>query len=99
MAFEVDDDLPGLGQFYCLECARHFDSNDTLDKHKLSKLHKRRWDYCYHDIDIITNLIFLRLKDVAQPQYSQEEADKAAGMGKQILPTLRHHTWYIRNNI
>ena len=27
-----------------------------------------------------------RLQDVAQPQYSQEEADRAAGMTKEVLP-------------
>ena len=42
MAFEVDDDLPGLGQHYCVECARHFQDSVTLRQHKLTKVHKRR---------------------------------------------------------
>ncbi|KCV69692.1 hypothetical protein H696_04099 [Fonticula alba] len=37
-----DEDLPGLGQFYCLECARYFEGPDHLSKHKLSKQHKQR---------------------------------------------------------
>lgn len=41
--FPLDDDLPGLGQFYCLECARHFVDDFTLKKHINSKLHKRRY--------------------------------------------------------
>ena len=42
LQFEADEDLPGLGQFYCTECARHFISQETLDIHKKSKIHKRR---------------------------------------------------------
>lgn len=30
-----------------------------------------------------------RLKDVAQAQYSQKEADWAAGMSKEILPSIK----------
>ena len=68
ISFEVDDDLPGLGQFYCIVCARHFNDAITLDIHKSTKDHKRR------------------LKDVAQKQYSQKEAEWASGKSKEILP-------------
>ena len=30
------------GQFYCLECARHFNDQHALDEHRISKVHKRR---------------------------------------------------------
>jgi len=39
---EEDMDLPGMGQFYCIECSRHFVNQDSLDKHKVSKQHKSR---------------------------------------------------------
>ena len=42
MSFEEDDNLPGLGNFYCVYCARHFADLVTLDRHKLTKAHKRR---------------------------------------------------------
>jgi hypothetical protein len=42
LAFELDDDLPGLGQYYCTPCARHFDNQVTLDCHIATKQHKRR---------------------------------------------------------
>jgi bud site selection protein 20 len=42
MSFEVDDDLTGLGQHYCIHCARHFADEITLDRHKGTKAHKRR---------------------------------------------------------
>lgn len=42
MKFELDDDLPGQGQFYCTPCARHFTDQQTKATHIKSKLHKRR---------------------------------------------------------
>lgn len=32
----------GAGQHYCVSCARHFISKDTLERHQSSKPHKRR---------------------------------------------------------
>ncbi|RKO97379.1 hypothetical protein CXG81DRAFT_4963, partial [Caulochytrium protostelioides] len=37
-----DPDLPGGGQFYCMECARHFMGEPELAIHRRGKLHKRR---------------------------------------------------------
>jgi len=37
-----DADLPGGGLYYCVETARHFISQDALDKHKKSKQYKQR---------------------------------------------------------
>lgn len=42
MTFELDEDLPGMGQFYCLQCARHFVDELTLRQHEQTKIHKRR---------------------------------------------------------
>eukprot|EP00596_Hydrurales_sp_CCMP1899_P010978 CAMPEP_0119041556 /NCGR_PEP_ID=MMETSP1177-20130426/12549_1 /TAXON_ID=2985 /ORGANISM="Ochromonas sp, Strain CCMP1899" /LENGTH=126 /DNA_ID=CAMNT_0007007701 /DNA_START=52 /DNA_END=429 /DNA_ORIENTATION=+ len=42
MAFEVDDDLPGLGQFYCTPCGRHFFDEASLTTHASSRGHVRR---------------------------------------------------------
>ena len=43
MAFEVDDDLPGLGQFYCTPCGRHFFDQASLTSHADSRGHIRRY--------------------------------------------------------
>ena len=43
LTFENSDDLPGLGQHYCIECARHFADKDTLENHQKTKVHKRRY--------------------------------------------------------
>ncbi|XP_072976069.1 zinc finger C2H2 protein ECU02_0310 [Typha angustifolia] len=37
-----DEDLPGLGQFYCLHCDRYFASEGVMDEHFRSKRHKKR---------------------------------------------------------
>ena len=61
---EKDEDLPGQGQFYCVECARYFQNATGLKDHLKSKPHKKR------------------LKELKEKPYSQEEAERAAGMTK-----------------
>lgn len=60
----LDEDLPGQGQFYCVECSRYFINKPSLDDHLKSKPHKKR------------------LKELKETPYSQEEAERAAGMTK-----------------
>jgi len=38
----VDEELPGLGQYYCLTCARYFTTAEVLKQHKMTKVHKRK---------------------------------------------------------
>lgn len=38
----IDFDLPGLGQHYCVECARYFVDAAALKAHKRTKQHKNR---------------------------------------------------------
>ena len=38
----IDPDLPGLGQHYCVSCARYFVDSKALVDHKKTKPHKRR---------------------------------------------------------
>jgi hypothetical protein len=56
---------PGLGQHYCVECAKHFESDEALKSHWKSKVHKRR------------------CRALREPAYTQEEADRAAGLGRE----------------
>lgn len=39
---EKDEDLPGQGQFYCVECSRYFINEKGLSDHNKSKPHKKR---------------------------------------------------------
>ncbi|KAF2660612.1 hypothetical protein K491DRAFT_688059 [Lophiostoma macrostomum CBS 122681] len=36
------EDLPGLGQWYCKECAKWFESEANFGAHQKGKVHKRR---------------------------------------------------------
>ena len=37
----LNEDLPGLGQFYCIECDRHFITLAAINRHKTQKSHKK----------------------------------------------------------
>ncbi|KAJ1907939.1 hypothetical protein LPJ81_000433 [Coemansia sp. IMI 209127] len=39
---EPDEDLPGLGQFYCVECSKYFVDERGQHEHRRSREHKRR---------------------------------------------------------
>jgi bud site selection protein 20 len=38
----INEDLPGLGQHYCVFCARYFIDKSSLEVHIKSKEHKKR---------------------------------------------------------
>ncbi|KAF1877913.1 hypothetical protein Lal_00038223 [Lupinus albus] len=38
----VDEDLPGMGQYYCLHCDRYFANVTVRDEHFKTKRHKKR---------------------------------------------------------
>lgn len=38
----LDETKPGLGQYYCVECAKYFENQLSLDRHNKGKVHKRR---------------------------------------------------------
>lgn len=39
---EEDETLPGMGQYYCVQCAKYFFDNTSLKGHIRGKVHKRR---------------------------------------------------------
>lgn len=39
---EIDLDVTGFAQFYCLHCAKHYINQRALDDHFKTKVHKRR---------------------------------------------------------
>lgn len=41
-ATKAPEDLPGLGRWYCVECAKWFETEGSLVGHKKGKPHKRR---------------------------------------------------------
>jgi bud site selection protein 20 len=63
-----NDELPGGGQYYCVETGMHFIDAKALADHKKSRYYKRR------------------CKELKEEKYTQESAEFAAGMTKEILP-------------
>ena len=43
---ELDEYKPGLGQHYCLTCARYFISTQAITEHFRTKEHKKRMKTC-----------------------------------------------------
>ena len=41
-ATKAREDLPGLGKWYCTECAKWYESETNFEAHKKGKGHKRR---------------------------------------------------------
>ncbi len=39
---DINEDLPGLGQHYCITCARHFINDHAIQIHYKTKEHKKR---------------------------------------------------------
>lgn len=42
-AIKPAEDLPGLGRWYCIECAKWFEGEHSLVQHRRGKNHKRRF--------------------------------------------------------
>ena len=59
---EKDDELPGQGQHYCLNCARYFVSEKAIKDHFNTKEHKKRMKrmkekaYTHEDADLYGGL-------------------------------------------
>jgi bud site selection protein 20 len=39
---QFNEDLPGLGKYYCISCEKYFIGKTAMEDHNKSKLHKRR---------------------------------------------------------
>lgn len=39
---DLNEELPGLGQYYCIECASYYVNKRSLTEHQKTKLHKRK---------------------------------------------------------
>jgi bud site selection protein 20 len=87
--FDFDEDLPGGGQFYCGETGKHFvskccapaGSRHSADTFPLCQINARA--LADHKK---TKAYKKRVKELKLTPYSQEEADRAGGMMKEVLP-------------
>lgn len=46
----ADEDLPGLGQNYCISCSKHFITAEARKEHEASKEHKKRLKICLTEV-------------------------------------------------
>ena len=46
---DMNEDLPGLGQHYCLTCARYMISDKAMAEHLKTKEHKKRFKIIKND--------------------------------------------------
>lgn len=68
ITFAYDDELPGGGQFYCIETAKHFIDAKGLSDHKKTRYYKKR------------------CKELKEEKYTQDSAELAGEMTKEVLP-------------
>lgn len=70
----LDEEKPGLGKWYCVECAKWFIDEKVLEKHKSTKVHKRRYGLS------LRYLLTDRLKQLNAGIYTQKDAEAAIGL-------------------
>lgn len=46
----MNEDLPGLGQHYCVHCSRYFVSDLAIIAHFKTKEHKKRFKVCTTEV-------------------------------------------------
>ncbi|KAG6437321.1 hypothetical protein SASPL_102235 [Salvia splendens] len=73
----VDEDLPGMGQYYCFHCDRYFANVSVRDEHFKTKRHRKRT--CIRMLTYICCSVKVML---GPAPHTQLDADVAAGMGK-----------------
>lgn len=78
------EDLPGLGHFYCIECAKYFSDSHNLNEHRRGKVHKRR--YLNSEQLLRPSLTTGRVKDLKQEAHSQQLAEAAVGLTAEQAP-------------
>lgn len=73
------EDLPGLGEFYCIECAKWFEAEHNLAAHRKGKPHKRRFVVTLRR-SRPTILTEDRLRQLKEGPFSQKESEAAIGL-------------------
>lgn len=77
-ASKAAEDLPGLGQWYCTECAKWFEGEHNLLQHRRGKNHKRRFVRPERDTPHL--LTHDRVRLLKEEPHSQKAAEAATGL-------------------
>ncbi|CAK7906269.1 bud site selection protein 20 [[Candida] anglica] len=79
----LDETKPGLGQYYCIECAHYYENQPALDRHNSGKKHKRRVrelkqrPYSNLESEAANGINMAKFTESVE-KYKQIEADKKA---------------------
>ena len=69
------------GLYYCLYCDRYMPDQATLEIHQKCKIHKMKY--------AIGGELISSVKKANEEQYTQEEAELAAGKSKEVYPKIQ----------
>lgn len=69
-----------MGRWYCIECAKWFEGENSLVTHQKGKNHKRR-SVCLQDCFLASSTdCSYRVKALQDEPYTQKEAEAAVGL-------------------
>ena len=75
------EDLPGLGQWYCKECAKWFEGEANFTSHQRGKNHKRRYKNSMQMSEVRSKLTDVsRLRQLREEPHTQKESEAAIGL-------------------
>merc|ERR1711988_29538 len=73
ITIKEDPDLPGMGRYYCVSCARYFIDDNSLKGHEKTSLHKRRLKmmkqkpHTYEDAELFAGLQTEKIRPNIKP--------------------------------
>ena len=59
--YEIDEDLPGNGQYPCISCGRHFIDQPALEAHLITRVHIRRLVKCTSCVHTMSIYVYISL--------------------------------------
>ncbi|PBP19196.1 zinc finger containing protein [Diplocarpon rosae] len=88
------EDLPGLGQYYCVECAKWFESEHSMVTHRKGSTHKRQYANPHPHGPNPAETDSTRVKALKAEPYTQKEAEAAIGLRTDngLRPSAKENT-------
>jgi len=83
-----DLDLPALGEFYCVACARYFINKEVLEKHTQTKPHKKRVKILNSEVPYGLDVEEVYGKKIDNGNQASEKMDGDENKGKGKPPRI-----------
>ncbi|KAI9716719.1 MAG: Bud site selection protein 20 [Chrysothrix sp. TS-e1954] len=87
------EDLPGLGQHYCVECAKWFESESSIVQHRRGKPHKKRVKQLAEEPytqEIADAAVGLRRENGSRDKMTVDDEDAQLAKGSQAKDVLEN---------